>query len=128
MLRIPTDTLMCLSLIMMDTRPYHALAKKHLAFACIFVYFINYTSQLKLCKYSSHAKYKEFGEYHDPNEEKLLRIPAFAFMYLLGHGKNSDTRESIFYSCMDSVFTGDIFLWLWRGNPRRQIKGREMVA
>ena len=128
MLRIPTDTLMCLSLIMMDTRPYHALAKKQLVCACILVHFINYTSKLKRCKYSSHAKYKEFGEYHGPNEEKLLRIPAFAFMYLLGHGKNSDTRESIFYSCMDSVFTGDIFLWLWRGNLRRQIKGREVVA
>ena len=29
----------------------------------------------------------DFGEHNGPNGEKLLRIPAFAFLYLLGHAE-----------------------------------------
>lgn len=71
MLRITTDTLMYLLSIMADTCSYHALAKKQLVCACILIHFINYTSKLKRCKYSSHAKHKVFGEHNGLNREKL---------------------------------------------------------
>lgn len=31
----------------------------------------------------------DYGEHNGPNGEKLLRIPAFAFLYLLGHAEKN---------------------------------------
>ena len=35
----------------------------------------------------------DFGEHTSGNGKKLLRIPAFAFLYLLGHAENMDIKE-----------------------------------
>ena len=34
----------------------------------------------------------DFGEHNAPNGKKLLRIPAFAFLYLLGHAEKNGYR------------------------------------